>query len=147
MIDDQTKPLLTRLQSFWRSAYAEAPALLVGIGSGRNLPPFLESDRLIFAVDESETRVAFLTARRNPRIHALPIRNSRFPLGDKSVGLLLSTHVFQHGTWAQLRNSLRECARVSRVDATAAFVFASIEDERYGLGRMIEKQCYVQDTG
>lgn len=133
----------------WELARAniDAPALLVGIGSARNLPPFLESDRLIIALDENETRVAFLQGQAYHRVTTGQIMNGVLPVSDASVGVILATHVLQHGTWATLRATIAELARVAQAGTVLGLVFASTADARYGKGRLVETQCFAALEG
>jgi ubiquinone/menaquinone biosynthesis C-methylase UbiE len=122
-------------------------ALIMGIGNGRNISPFVERDHTISAVDEDATKVASIKALHFPRCSSIQTEYAALPLLDRSYDLLLSTHALQHGTDADVQAALAELARVAAPGARIACVLASTADSRYGKGLQIGPQCFAPASG
>jgi hypothetical protein len=124
-----------------------ARALILGIGSARNIPPFVAAEHTITAIDEIATNVVNLKVSNFARCTALHVRYNALPLPDASFDLLLSTHALQHGTLDDLQAAIIELARIAAPQALVACALASTADARYRHGRFIAPQCYAPVEG
>lgn len=129
----------------------QGPLLLVGIGSGRNLLPFLNHTEDVYAVDERRERVEkLLTAPAFAASAALKpyhVSYSALPFQSAYFSLVLSTHVLQHGRYDEVAVIIAECARVLKPGGTFRAVFASTRDRRFGQGRKIADDCWAPSDG
>ncbi|MFN2449317.1 MAG: hypothetical protein ABR508_05920 [Candidatus Baltobacteraceae bacterium] len=70
-----------------------------------------------------------------------------FTANDARFDAVLSTHGFLHGLLAQLEQLTAQTARSLRQGALAHVTLASTADARFGLGRAIASQTFVQESG
>ncbi len=131
-----------------KSDAAHAPRVLVlGIGSGRNLPPLLAAGLHVDAVDDDAERVRILTARFAPDARVRVAHASYAgPFGAAYDGAL-STHAFLHGDERAARAALAATRRALRTGAPLCATFGSTIDPRYGSGRRIDGATFAPLVG
>ncbi|TAM59639.1 class I SAM-dependent methyltransferase [bacterium] len=140
-------PLAERLVA---SVGATAGALLdLGTGGGRNLR-LLAAAHIAVGVDDDLERArrvesALRAEGLDVRVHGAPY--TQLPLARARFAGALSTHALLHGTRSKIRLALSEIARVLRTGAPFFLTLASVEDERFGEGIMVEADVFAPASG
>jgi ubiquinone/menaquinone biosynthesis C-methylase UbiE len=124
--------------------------LLVGIGNGRNLPPLLTRLDQLTVVDADARRLVRATGLLppdGPPVRFVAAAFDQLPFASASFAGMLSTHILQHGTVAEITSITRELARVAQPDAHCYFALASQRDQRCGQGQRISDNCWTPSSG
>lgn len=139
-------PLAERLAT---SVAPPGELLDLGTGGGRNLR-FLAATHDAVGVDDDGDRARRVEATLRAEgltveVHAASY--TQLPLGRARFAGALSTHALLHGTRSKVRLAIAEVARVLRHGAPFFLTLASVEDERYGEGTMIELDVFAPSSG
>lgn len=129
----------------------ERPAhvLFLGIGSGRNLAPFLAAGLRIDALDDDEERVRTARARfaSEPRVRTIGGRyDDALPSRTPYDGAL-STHALLHGDERTVGGALAATHACLRAGAPLYATFGSTNDPRFGTGVRIDDTSYAPHDG
>jgi hypothetical protein len=126
-----------------------ARVLLLGVGSGRNVPPLLAAGLRVDAVESDPSRAAAAATRFAAESRVRVVR-SRYegPLpfaGGHAAAL--STHALLHGTRRTIAATVR--AARDRLGAGAPFyaTLGSQNDPRFGTGTRIDDDTFAPLTG
>jgi hypothetical protein len=131
--------------------FASRRVLVVGYGSGRNLPPLLAAGLAIDLYEGDITRAA-AAARRfaaSSKVRILTAlgspdaANSTVPDCDGA----LSTHALLHGDAADLSAAIASIHARLRDGAPFYTTLGSTRDPRFGRGRRIDAATFAPDTG
>jgi len=121
----------------------------VGTGSGRNLRFIAATHRAVGVDDDADRAARVSTALRQEglavSVHAASY--TQLPFARDRFAGALSTHALLHGTRSKIRLAIAEIARVLRRGAPFLLTLASIEDERYGEGTMLELDVFAPISG
>ncbi len=130
---------------------AEAPrrCLLLGVGRGRNLAPFLAAGIGVDAIedDPERARAAILRFAETADVRvAQTAYAGPYPVAEAYAGAL-STHALLHGSPADVAAAL--AATYARLAPGAPFFFTlgNKHDPRFGTGAPIAPDTYVDETG
>jgi len=123
--------------------------LMLGIGNGRNVAPFVRSGVRVDAVEEDSARArdASLRFEGNARIRiARADYAGPYPYAGTYSGAL-STSALLHGTPASLRAALAAVHLRLKRGAPLFATFGSTRDPRFGTGRRIDESTFAPDRG
>jgi hypothetical protein len=141
-------PLASELAA--RLAPASNPrALLLGIGSGRNLAPLLGAGCRVDAIEDDPERARAATERL-AAMGAVRIARARYtgpyPFAGPYAGAL-STHALLHGLPANVAAALGAVQNRLAAGAPFFFTLGSRRDPRYGRGHNPGPGTFVVETG
>ncbi|MFY9781607.1 MAG: methyltransferase domain-containing protein [Candidatus Baltobacteraceae bacterium] len=126
-----------------------ARVLIVGIGSGRNVPPLAAGGAFVDAVEEDAER-AVAAARRfaaTPRVRIVRTHyTGPYPFAS-SYDAALATHALLHGTRASVAAALAAVRNGLRPGALLFLTLGSSADPRCGTGRCIEPGVWAALDG
>jgi SAM-dependent methyltransferase len=148
-MNEPAHPLADELARELSSRPRPARILIVGIGSGRNVPPLIAAGAIVDAVEEDAER-AGAAARRfaeTPRVRVVRAAYSGpypFSFGYDAA---LSTHAFLHGTRAGVAASLAAVRNRLRPGGSLFLTLGSAADPRCGTGRGIEPGVWAELDG
>jgi hypothetical protein len=128
---------------------AGARVLLLGVGSGRNVPPFLEADARVDALEDDPER-AREAAHRFAADGRVRIARARYAGPIPFAGgfaAALSTHALQHGSLGGVTAAI--AAVRSRLGPGAPFflTLGSKRDPRFSAGRRVDANVAVPLAG
>ncbi|MGH7727447.1 MAG: class I SAM-dependent methyltransferase [Vulcanimicrobiaceae bacterium] len=128
---------------------AGSRVLVAGIGSGRNLSPFLAAGIEVDALDPDPERVAALRTRypANVRLHAHVCALERpLPVAPSADGAL-STHALLHGGLGYVAAALARLAERLRNDGLLYVTFGSTRDPRCEHGERYDERTWIVASG
>jgi hypothetical protein len=142
-------PLALRLRAEIRAGRASGPVIILGSGSGRNIPPFLGGGLTLTTVDDDPERSASVRRRFAGRSEITWVTSSyaQLPNVPGAYGAALSTHALLHGTRAKTKSIFAEIFRVLRPNAPLFVTLGSIHDARYGVGEAIDISSFAPTEG
>ncbi len=123
--------------------------LLLGVGSGRHLPPLLAAGFNIDVLEEDERRVRATAARfaKEPRIRvARGCYTEPIPF-ELGYGGALTTHALLHGTPATIATALAIVGESLRSGAPFHLTLGSRADPRFHNGVAVDESTRVATTG
>ncbi|GAC1305875.1 MAG: hypothetical protein NVSMB21_07980 [Vulcanimicrobiaceae bacterium] len=123
--------------------------LHIGLGSGRNVPPFLGARLRVAAVEGDEAR-ATAAARRfahQPRVRIAARLEDLCDADDASYAGALSTHALLHGTLAEIGAAIDAVRARLAPDAPFYATLGSTNDPRYGVGRRLAAATFAPLAG
>lgn len=145
-------PLARRLAQGVADAARSSAApriLLLGVGSGRNLPALLAAGAAIDAVEDDADRAAAADRRvaGDPRVR---VRHAAYaptlPFDGDYAGLL-STHALLHGTRDDVAAALAAARARLVAGALCFFTLGSQSDPRFGMGRAVAPGAFAPESG
>jgi SAM-dependent methyltransferase len=128
---------------------SQARLLLVGVGNGRNLPPFADAGIRVDAVeaDPERARAASLRFAGTVGIRvACAAYAGPFPFSGGFAGAL-STNALLHGAPADVGRTLAAIRACLRPGALCYATFGSTRDPRFGRGRRIDDATFAPESG
>lgn len=123
--------------------------LVVGTGSGRNLPPFLRSGIAVDALEPDTERADALRIRYAAQA-AVRVAEADYlhPAAlAVSYSAALSTHAYLHGRRADVCCALSALAKTLTSPGFIAIALGSIRDPRYGAGLEWEPGVWAPTSG
>ena len=149
-MNEPAHPLALQLvQLLARSPNAPGPVLILGAGTGRSIPPFLDAGFAVDALDDRPEHVAQLRERfagaGGLRL-ALASYDKPARLGFGYCGGL-ATHAYLHGTPVHVGAALDALATVLQPGGVACFTLGSSSDPRFGQGRRIDPSTWAPADG
>ncbi|GAC1300583.1 MAG: hypothetical protein NVSMB19_07370 [Vulcanimicrobiaceae bacterium] len=136
-------------RSYGAAAPGDARVLLLGIGSGRNVPAFLAAGLRVDAI-ESDPQRAIVGATHfaaEPRVRVARARY-RGPLPFAvAYDAALSTHALLHGTPEQIAAGIRAAADRLTPGAPFYATLGSQRDPRFGTGERLGDQTFAPLAG
>ncbi|HVA36214.1 MAG TPA: class I SAM-dependent methyltransferase [Candidatus Dormibacteraeota bacterium] len=139
-------PLAERLAA---SVPPSRELLVLGVGNGRNVRLLCASHRVKGVDDDSLRAQRVESALRaeglDVRVHPAPY--TQVPFARARFSGALSTHALLHGMRSKVRLALAETARVLAPGAPFVLTLASVEDDRYGEGTMVELDVFAPAAG
>jgi SAM-dependent methyltransferase len=142
-------PLLVR--AIGRLHASEARSILdLGCGAGRHLVFLHRNGFRVWGCDKS--RRALLISRRklaqlyeHGRLAAADFR--ALPFRDECFDAVISIHVLYHSLRIGMDKALNEARRVLRSGGLFVGTFISTKAWKYGLGRAVERDTFIQPEG
>jgi SAM-dependent methyltransferase len=126
-----------------------ARVLLVGIGNGRNVAPFIRAGLRVDAVESDPARARDaairFAAERGVRVARAGYAGP-YPFSGGFAGAL-STSALLHGTPVDVARALAAIRARLRPDAPFFATFGSTRDPRFGRGTRIDTLTYAPDDG
>jgi hypothetical protein len=136
--DEQPHPLAQTLADLLRRVPAAAPrfALVLGAGSGRNIPPLLRAGVHVDVIEDDASRAQAAAERFAGEPLLRLVHDDYANLGSyrREYVAVLSTHALLHGTFEHLRTTLSALAEIVSPDAELFLTFGSTRDRRFGRG-------------
>lgn len=126
-----------------------ARVLLLGVGSGRHIPPLLEAGFHVDAVEDDRARAEAAVARfaDDPRVRiARPPDDGTLPF-DAVYDGALATHALLHGTPDRIAASLAAVAARLRPNAPFHLTLGSRNDPRFANGIALDEATRVTTEG
>jgi SAM-dependent methyltransferase len=123
--------------------------LLVGVGNGRNVPPFAEAGIRVDAIeaDPERARAASLRFAASPGIRvARGTYAGPFPVSGGCAGAL-STNALLHGAPADIARTLAAIRTCLRPGGLCYATFGSTRDPRFGRGRRVDDATFAPESG
>ncbi len=122
-------------------------ALLLGVGSGRNIPVLLACGAFVEAVEPDERRARL--ARANFPQRELRITNAPFagPYAQIAFAGALSTHALLHGREDEIAASIEAVRSALAPRGLLYATLGSTSDPRYGRGRAMSAGTYAPIDG
>jgi hypothetical protein len=123
--------------------------LLLGIGSGRSVPPFLAIGARVDALedDAERARAAAVRFAAEPRVRVVRARYvGPFPVAGGLMGAL-STHALLHGTPSSVAAAVAAVRNRLRPGAPFFATLGSTRDPRFGRGVRLDEATFAPETG
>jgi hypothetical protein len=123
--------------------------LVVGIGSGRNLPPLLAAGLHVDAVEADAARAADAAARwsgKGVRVARARYGSGPIPFASGFDGAL-ATHALLHGDPASIGAALAAVRDRLKPGAPFYFTLGSTRDPRFGAGTRIDAATWAPNDG
>jgi hypothetical protein len=123
--------------------------LLLGVGSGRHIPPLLAADLRIDVLEEDAERAGVAVARFSAD-DGVRIAHGRYDLTppfDATYDGALSTHALLHGRPQTVAAVLAAVADRMRPDAPLHVTLGSRRDPRFGAGMALDEATRVAASG
>jgi hypothetical protein len=134
-----------------RSASTQTPrfALLLGGGSGRNIPPLLAARLRVDVLEEDSVRVQALRDRFSGEAS---VRVAHGSYAEPNVlkqhyDAVLSTHALLHGSPAAITAMLHALKELLAPGAEMMFTLGSTHDPRFGVGQRIDARTWAPLQG
>jgi hypothetical protein len=131
------------------AAEPSARVLLVGIGNGRNLPPFIAAGLRVDAVESDAVRArdaaVRFAAESSVRITRAGYAGP-YPFAGGFAGALC-TSALLHGTPVEVARTLAAIRARLRPGAPLFATFGSTRDPRFGRGTRVDAATYAPDDG
>jgi hypothetical protein len=150
-MDETPHPLAQTLAELLRRTPSSAPryAVVLGAGSGRNLPPLIDAGVHVDVIEADTARAQAAASRFAPEpllrvVHAEYTNASAF--SHEYVGAL-STHALLHGTTEHIAAVVSVLASVMLPDAELFLTFGSTSDPRFGNGTPIAAATWAPSGG
>jgi len=122
---------------------------LVGVGSGRHIPPLSAAGFDVDVLEEDAGR-ASRAAERFGRVEGLRVFHGSYrnpPDSFSGYDGALSTHALLHGSPAQISSALAATGGTLREGALFHLTLGSAKDPRYGRGAMLDDFTWAEETG
>lgn len=142
-------PLATETATFVIASGLPRRVLLLGVGSGRNVAPFLDAGIAVDAVEADAERRAAATVRfaREPRVTiASGSYADPFPFSGP-YGAVVSTHALLHGSPREIAAAIATVRAALAPEGLLAITLGSTHDARFGAGACVEARTYVSPVG
>jgi len=123
--------------------------LLVGVGSGRHVPPLLAAGFIVEAIEEDPERAARAAERfkSKARVRVVGGSYSVPPLLFSGYDAAVSTHALLHGSPPQIAASLAAMGSGLRAGGLFHLTLGSTRDPRYASGLRLDDATWVAETG
>jgi hypothetical protein len=148
-VSERPHPLAEALAQTLAARPEPARALLLGLGSGRNLPPLVAAGVYVDAVEQDAER-ALAAARRfaaTPRTRIVRASyTGPYPFSFGYDGAL-STHALLHGTRASVAAAVAAARNRLRAGAPFFLTLGSTADPRFGTGLRIDESSWAPADG
>ncbi|MDE2573024.1 MAG: class I SAM-dependent methyltransferase [bacterium] len=121
----------------------------LGTGGGRNLR-FLAQTHRALGVDDDAERAARVTAALRADHLDVQVAHAAYtqlPFAARRFSGCVATHALLHGTRAKVRLAIAEASRVMRSGSPFFLTLASVRDNRYGEGSMVEIDVFAPTSG
>ncbi len=141
-------PLAAELALILDAALGPARVLVLGAGSGRNLPILLASGAEVFVLDEDPQRVRDVAKRFSPGNlrSAHGSYAAAFPFAAGFAGVL-STHALLHGSPTSVAAALAAVRAALRPGGRFFTTLGSRRDPRYGTGLRVAENTFAAEAG
>ena len=141
-----THPLASALAE---AVVPNARVLLLGIGSGRNVPALLAAVASIEAVEDDPDRARAATVRfaAEPRVRITGEAYTGPYSFDGTVDGALSTHALLHGTPHHVAAAVAAARKRLAPNAPFYITLGSKRDPRFGVGESPARDTFVQRCG
>jgi hypothetical protein len=128
---------------------ARSRILLLGVGSGRHIPPLLAANLRIDVLEEDAKRAGAASARfaADDRVRVAHGRYDEPPPFDATYDGALSTHALLHGRPETVAAVLATLASAMRPGAPLHVTLGSRRDPRFGAGTPFDEATRVATTG
>jgi hypothetical protein len=150
-MDETPHPLAQTLAGLLRRARSSAPrfAVVLGAGSGRNLPPLISAGVYVDVVEANTARAQAVAARfaREPLLRVIHTEYSDASAFTHDYVAALSTHALLHGTAEHIGAAVNVLAKVMAPDADLFLTFGSTSDPRFGKGEHIATATWASPDG
>lgn len=150
-MDETPHPLAQTLADLLRRTPGTAQrfALVLGAGSGRNLPPLLAAGMHVDVLEEDAERAQAVAARfaQEPLLHVLHGDYADVGSRTRSYVAALSTHALLHGSVDHIRAAVQGLATVMAPDAELFLTFGSTRDPRFGKGVPVSPNTWAASSG
>jgi hypothetical protein len=149
-MNDTPHPLALALAEMARTTATTSPryALIVGVGSGRNIAPLRDAGLHIDVWEEDAVR-GEATAQRFAADAHVRITQTPYTQGTSThrYAFVLSTHALLHGTSESIPAILATLAANITPDAHLMLTFGSSHDPRCGQGARLDGRTWVPREG
>jgi hypothetical protein len=129
---------------------AGSRVLLLGIGSGRHLPPLLAAGLKVDVIEEDPARAA-AAATRWAGTAGVRVARARYAGGPVPFAFgfdgALATHALLHGSPAAVAAALAAVGNRLRAGAPFNFTLGSTRDPRFGRGRRVDDSTWEAVDG
>jgi hypothetical protein len=127
---------------------AGARLLLLGIGNGRNVPPFRAAGIRVDCIEADVERARVARSRSpdgTPRIIVAPY--DELPACEVAYDGALSTNALLHGRASQIARTVATVRERLAPDAFFFATFGSVRDPRFGVGTRIDEATFTPASG
>jgi hypothetical protein len=150
-MDETPHPLAQTLATLLRRTRSSAPrfAVVLGAGSGRNLPPLIGADVHVDLIEPDPARAQAVAARfdREPLLRVIRAEYTDASVFAHEYVAALSTHALLHGTAEHIAAMIGALAGVMAPDADLFLTFGSTSDPRFGKGTRIAAATWASPDG
>jgi hypothetical protein len=150
-MDETPHPLAQTLAALLRRAHGNTPRFVVvlGAGSGRNLPPLLATGVHVDVIEPDAARAQAVAARfaREPLLRVIQAEYTGAAVFTHEYVGALSTHGLLHGTAEHIATMMGVLAGVMAPDADLFLTFGSTSDSRFGKGTRITAATWASPDG
>jgi hypothetical protein len=146
---EKPHPLVLRLIDQARDADTERFALLLGAGSGRNIPPLLDARFRVDILEENQQCAASIEERfkGNATMRITQGSYTRPEIFHTHYHAVLSTHALLHGSPATIVDTIHALAAMLPAGADMMLTLGSTRDPRFGTGRRIDARTWAPTAG
>jgi len=126
-----------------------ARALVLGIGSGRNVPVLIDAGATVAAIedDPERARAAMIRYAAEGRVRiARSAYAGPYPFAGP-FDVALATHALLHGTPTHVAAAIAAVGNRLAPSACFFFTLGSKRDPRFGSGRLVAPDTFVADDG
>jgi SAM-dependent methyltransferase len=140
-------PVAHPLAMLLAQSHPHARVLLLGVGSGRNIPVLLAANALVEALDDVPERVIEIASRygRDVRV-ACGSYTGPFPFAT-GFAAALSTNALLHGCESEIAAAVGAVRAALAAGGLFYATLGSTRDPRCGMGRRIAERTYVATDG
>lgn len=148
---EKPHPLALALAELVRSTPLNSPrfALVLGGGSGRNIPALLTANFRVDVLEEDAARAQALRDRfaREPAVRVECGFYAEPNVFRQRYRAVLSTHALLHGSPSSISAAIQALKEILAPEADMMLTLSSARDPRFGMGQRTDAQTWTPSEG
>jgi ubiquinone/menaquinone biosynthesis C-methylase UbiE len=135
------------LEYLWKNGIHKGNVLDVACGYGRDAIFFAKNGYKVKGIDISSVAIDIAKSGILDNIEFIVGDLMEMPFESGSFDVVFGNYILHLFPYDLRRKMLEECHRVLKQGGTMVLSVASIDDPDYGVGREVEKNCFVNSRG